>query len=178
MDNDDNHFLLVKQALERNYYCLRVTCDDVGGLVDMYGEYRSAPTTSGGPAYLPNAEACIDSERESPPPTMNNNPSNREPVVQPARRPTARPTLGPLTRRPTQPPPSPPVLSSSSSSSSYSSPYSDHHARNIPVPIQIGIIIGLLFVMFCITLLCNCYWRTPPPSYPPLGVDGLDNVIT
>ena len=42
-------FVAVKQALERNYYCMGWSCDDVGGLVDAFDG-----------AYLGGAEPCVD----------------------------------------------------------------------------------------------------------------------
>jgi len=47
LNSDVTDFLSVKAALERNYECLRVTCDSVGGLVL-------------GGIYYPDAEPCSD----------------------------------------------------------------------------------------------------------------------
>ncbi|CAB9514269.1 expressed unknown protein [Seminavis robusta] len=51
------HFSKVKAALERNYYCLGITCELVGGIVDPAGVNGK---------YLLGAEPCKDPSHHSP----------------------------------------------------------------------------------------------------------------
>jgi hypothetical protein len=52
----DAQFTDVKEAFERNYACLGITCADVGGLVVAANE------------YFPDADPCVESPPPPPPP--------------------------------------------------------------------------------------------------------------